>query len=165
MKSKYITPRLLLNELNLSDAKFILELVNSPEWIKFIGDRNINTDKIAKEYIRKIMDDPAISFWTVRTRDQAIPMGIITFIKRDYLDYRDIGFAFLPQYAGQGYAYEATVKVLNDILRDLPYSQVLATTVKENFRSINLLQKLGFQFESRIQNKNEMLLLYSISKD
>ncbi len=165
MKNKYTTPRLLLNEINLSDAEFILELVNTPEWIKFIGNRNINTNKKAGEYVQKIIDDPAIIYWIVRTRDNEIPIGIITLIKRDYLDHHDIGFAFLSQYTKQGYAYEATAEVLKDIIKDSAHSRILATTVKGNSRSIKLLEKLGFQFENQIQYENEMLLVYSVLRN
>jgi RimJ/RimL family protein N-acetyltransferase len=162
VQSSYKTSRLLLNELSISDAEFILELVNTPEWIKFIGDRNINSIKEAGEYIQKIIGNPAINYWVVKMTGQT-PMGIITFIKRDYLDYHDIGFAFLSEYTGQGYAYEATMAVLSDVIKEPAHSRILATTVKENVNSIKLLEKLGFRYEGQIQNGNEMLFIYTIS--
>ena len=33
------TNRLLISKFTLKDAPFFLELVNSPNWIKYIGDR------------------------------------------------------------------------------------------------------------------------------
>jgi len=163
MLNNYTTPRLFLKELSIHDAEFILELVNMPEWKKFIGDRNINNTEEAKKYIQKIIDNPAFKYWVVKITDRQIPIGIITFIKRDYLDYYDIGFSFLSEYTGRGYAYEASEVVLRDLLKDPAYSRILAITMKENINSIKLLEKLGFLFENQVQDANEVLELYGIS--
>jgi RimJ/RimL family protein N-acetyltransferase len=151
MQNNYNTARLILNELSLSDAEFISELVNTPEWIQFIGDRNVRSMEDAIAYIQKILDNPNVHYWVVRTRDREILVGIITFIRRDYLDHPDIGFAFLPRHTKQGYAYEAASAVLNDIKKDSSHSEILATTVKENKNSIRLLEKLSFRLLKKLK--------------
>lgn len=83
-------------------------------------------------------------------------------MKRDYLDDHDIGFAFLPQYAKKGYAYEAVKAVLDLALKHYPV--LLATTISENKNSIALLSKLGLQYERTIKIENEKLLIYSTAK-
>ena len=165
MQNNYETQRLLLNERNVNDAEFILELVNIPEWIKFIGDRNIGSIKDANEYINKITSNPKANFWVVRLKDQQIAIGIITFIKKDYLDFYDIGFAFLTKYTHKGYAYEASIAVLNDAIKNFNYKNILAATIKENSNSIHLLEKLGLNFHKEIENENELLMIYSITSD
>jgi RimJ/RimL family protein N-acetyltransferase len=165
MQNNYNTNRLSLNEILLNDAEFISELVNTPEWIKFIGDRNIRSIADANEYIQKIISNPNTNFWVVRIQDQQIPIGIITFIKRDYLDHYDIGFAFLAKHTKKGYAHEASIAVLNDAIKNANHIQILATTVKENTNSIQLLEKLGLRFYKEIQNENQLLLVYSITAD
>jgi len=165
MQKDYLTNRLILNTLNINDHAFITELVNTPEWIKFIGDRNIRTQEDAKTYIQKTIDNPNVNYWAVKLQGQHTPVGIITFIKRDYLEHYDIGFAFLPQYTNKGYAHEATTAVLNDIINNLTHTHILATTVKENTNSIKLLEKLGLRFEKEIENGNDVLSIYSITAD
>jgi RimJ/RimL family protein N-acetyltransferase len=165
MQNNYSTTRLLLNELNLKDSEFILELVNSPEWERFIGNRNITTKEEAEVYIRRLVDNPNINYWVVKMRDLLIPIGIVTFIKRDFLEHHDIGFAFLAEYTNQGYAYEATEVILNDIIKTSTHTQILATTIKENINSIRLLAKLGFQFSNEIQKDNASLLVYAVATD
>jgi ribosomal-protein-alanine N-acetyltransferase len=165
MQNNYNTNRLSLNEINLNDAEFISELVNTSEWIKFIGDRNIRSIADANEYIQKIISNPNTNFWVVRIQDQQIPIGIITFIKRDYLDHYDIGFAFLAKHTKKGYAHEASIAVLDDAIKNANHKQILATTVKENTNSIQLLEKLGLRFYKEIQNENELLLVYSVTSD
>jgi RimJ/RimL family protein N-acetyltransferase len=165
MQNNYKTHRLLLNEINLNDAPFILKLVNTPEWIKFIGNRNIKTVTEASEYIQKIINNPNTNFWVVSIQDQKKPIGIITFIKREYLDYYDIGFAFLSEHAKNGYAYEASITVLNDVIKNSIHKHILATTVKENTNSIQLLNKLGLHFYKEIEYENELLLVYATTAD
>ena len=163
MHNNYLTERLVLNELSLNDIEFITELVNTAEWIKFIGDKNIRTQEDARAYIQKIIDNPNANYWVVRLLNQNISIGIITFIKRDYLEHYDIGFAFISKYTGKGYAYEATTTVLNDVTKDSNHKHILATTVRENTNSIKLLEKLGFRFKKEIKNGNDLLVIYSIT--
>lgn len=161
MAITYKTERLLLNELCIDDNGFINELVNTQEWIKFIGERNIKTEEDAKCYIQKIMDNPNIRYWVVKLKNENISIGIITFIKRDYLEHHDIGFAFLPKFAKNGYAYEAAISVLNDAMNNKNHHQILATTIKENTTSIKLLEKLGLSFKNELLVGKELLMIYS----
>ncbi|HAK10826.1 MAG TPA: GNAT family N-acetyltransferase, partial [Chitinophagaceae bacterium] len=79
------------------------------------------------------------------------PIGVISFLKRDYLEFFDIGFAFLPEYHGKGYAQEASEAVLKQVMQTPEHHTVQATTLPENEKSIKLLQQLGFHFlEERI---------------
>jgi RimJ/RimL family protein N-acetyltransferase len=70
--------------------------------------------------------------------------------KRDFLDDVDIGYAFLPAYGGQGYAFEAAQGVLAHA-RELGLQRLVATVVPENDASIRLLEKLGLRFERSFQ--------------
>jgi [ribosomal protein S5]-alanine N-acetyltransferase len=162
MIDKITTERLRLDELTLHHDSFILELVNSPGWIQFIGDRHIHSIDNAQEYIRKIMDNPNVQYWIVTIQDTDYAIGIVTLIKRDYLKHHDIGFAFLPQYEKKGYAYESVKAVLNKLIQDSLHTHILGATTKQNHYSIRLLEKLGLKFEEEILIENETLLLYSL---
>jgi ribosomal-protein-alanine N-acetyltransferase len=163
MKKNFATERLILGPLTNKNASFILELLNTPGWLKFIGDRNVKNLKDSRAYIQKIKHLSNVKYWIVYTRDHNTPVGIITFIKRDYLEHPDIGFAFLPGYTKLGYAFEATSAVLNS-LRTVPgVKTILATTIPENINSIALLVKLGFQFEKQITVGELNLHLYKLS--
>ena len=134
-----------------ADAAFMLTLLNEPSWLRFIGDRGVRTIDDARNYI---VQGPAVMYASlgfglciVESKDLACPMGICGLMKRDYLDAVDIGFAFLPAYWGQGYAYEAAAAVLNFAKADLGLKRILATTRVENVASQKLLEKLGLRFE------------------
>jgi len=161
IKDTFETERLVLTKVTLTDASFIRELVNTPGWIKFIGERNVKTIEDAEKYIQKLLLNPNITYLVVKLKLVNTPLGIISFIKRDYLDHYDIGFAFLPQYTNKGYAFEAAKDVLTYALNDLKMPAIVATTLQENTNSIRLLEKLGLHFEKKIVAEKEELLLYS----
>jgi [ribosomal protein S5]-alanine N-acetyltransferase len=162
MQNKLTTARLELSPLELSDSPFIFDLLNTENWIRFIGNRNINSDEDAVNYILKIRDNLDARYKVVRLKDELTPIGVITFIKRHYLDHWDIGFAFLPKYAKKGYAFEATKAVLDEVKNDKSHEFILATTLKDNINSINLLEKLGLKYYKDILIGDDNLMLFSM---
>lgn len=157
-----LTNRLILEPLHLDDAAFILELVNTQGWLQFIGNRNVNDLDDAQNYIQRILNNINVKYWVVRDQKKSLPIGIITFIKRDYLLYHDIGFAFLPQYQQNGYAYEASLAVLKTLQKENAHPHLLATTIPNNVQSIRLLEKLGFRFQEVIEVGNDKLSVYQL---
>jgi RimJ/RimL family protein N-acetyltransferase len=89
---------------------------------------------------------------------------LISFLKRDYLEFFDLGFAFLPEYARQGYAYEASEAVLHRMMQDPKHHTVQATTLPSNQASINLLGKLGFQFQEERIDEDIKFHVFEISR-
>ena len=167
MKTILETARLVLREFTLDDTNFIIELVNTPGWIKFIGDRNIRTEEQAKLYLQngplKSYDQNGFGLSMVELKNEKIPIGMCGIIRRDNLANPDIGFAFLPEYTGKGFAFEianATMKYAKDILK-LPV--IFAITVSHNSSSIKLLKKIGLKFIQPIHfpDNPEELMLYS----
>ena len=159
------TERLLLRQFSITDTTFIIELVNSPGWLAFIGDRNIKTEKEAVEYLRngplKSYEVNGFGLSLVEMKNDMTPIGMCGILKRDSLENPDIGFAFLPEYMGRGFAFEianATMTYAKNILK-LPV--ILAITVPGNKRSIKLLEKMGLKFSRIIsQNIDEQLMLF-----
>ncbi len=154
--------RIIISELKADHSAFILELVNSSGWKEFIGERNVHSTEGAKIYIINILANDNIKYHVISIKSKDIPIGIVTFIKRDYLDHHDIGFAFLPQYSGHGYAHEASKYILELYKSNHPI--ILATTKPDNLKSIKLLEKLGFLYSHDINQSTEddPLLVYQV---
>ncbi|RQO70112.1 N-acetyltransferase [Pedobacter sp. KBW06] len=159
------TDRLFISRMTLDDAEFILELLNTEGWKKFIGDRNVNNKQEAEVYIRKIIDNPNFGYSVVKLKAGGVPIGMVSMIKRDYLDYHDIGFAFLPGYNGKGYAFEAASAVLNHPSTLARHRRILATTLKHNSSSMQLLERLGLVLDKEIKVEGKELFLYDIEVD
>src|SRR5262245_31356408 len=104
------TERLRLRRFSLDDAPLILELLNDPLWIRFIGDRNVRTLEDARGYAKKPIesyDKHGYGLYIVERKAGGELLGMCGLVKRDTLPHADIGFAFLERFRGQGYALEA----------------------------------------------------------
>ena len=134
-------------------------------WLKKGEIDETRTKIIFLRIVQKIMDNPNVIYWVVKSKTENVKIGIITLIKRDYLEHYDIGFAFLSEYTKNGYAYEATIAVINDAIENKNHNQILATTIKENINSIKLLDKLGLTFKNEIKAGNDLLQIYAITRD
>jgi len=149
------TERLLLRQFTTDDAPFIQELVNDPSWLRFIGDRGIRTLEQAQAYILQgpvaSYDQHGFGLYRVSRKADSEPIGMCGLLKRATLDDVDLGFAFLPQYCGQGYAREAATGTLAHARSRLGLSRIVAVTNPGNIRSILLLEQLGFRFERMVR--------------
>lgn len=163
MYANFTTERLSVSPITGGDTAFIKTIVNSPGWLQFIGDRNIHTEADALAYIQKITDSKAYFYNVVRLKDSEIPIGILSFIKRENQRYYDIGFALLPQYEGKGYVFEAASKYLELIIQAGKHEGVIAITQKDNVRSIALLNRLGLKLVKSYQDENPDLRLYALN--
>jgi RimJ/RimL family protein N-acetyltransferase len=145
------TDRLVLRQLSVDDAEFIVDLLNQPSFLRFIGDKGVRTLDDARKYI---LDGPVASYekfgfglYATELKGTRIPIGICGLLKRESLEDVDIGFAFLPQFWKQGYAFESASAVMaytKDVLR---LDRIVAITSPDNDASINVVEKLGLRFE------------------
>ncbi len=160
------TERLTVRELDsASDAEFICTLLNSPKFLKYIGDRGVRTNDEAAAFIenryRQSYRDHGFGLYAVELKDEGTPIGLCGFVRRDTLPGPDIGFAFLPQCEGQGFGYESAAGMMKYGRDVLGFTTVLAITSPDNDVSGRLLEKLGFGFLRIIESNNESLKLFS----
>jgi len=159
---------LLIRRFEPDDAAFILELVNTASWLKYIGNRNVHSEEEALHYLEnhtfRLYRDFGFGSYLVATQDTGHSIGTCGLIKRPELEDVDLGFAFLPEYERQGYGYESARAVMDHAWQDLGISRLVAITLPENEASIKLLIKLGMQFEKEMifGKENELINLYSI---
>ena len=168
MKNIFLeTHRLYLQEFGLDDAEFIIELLNSDGWLKYIGDRNVKTIEEAEAYLlngpMKSYEENGFGLAMVQIKDGRIPIGVCGLIKRNYLDHVDIGYALLPEYWGKGYDYEIADGTVLYAQEHLGIDEILGVTLKENARSISVLNKIGLNFDKHIwvESDNEEVMLFS----
>ena len=177
------TERLTIRELNAAtDAAFVLELLNSPKFIKYIGDRGVRSVEESREFIEnryrqsyrehgfglytvglksgESTDNDTLRAARVSASDTATQIGICGFVKRDTLPGPDLGFAFLPEFEGQGYGFESAAAMMKHGRETLGFTKVLAITSLHNDVSGRLLEKLRFKFERLIDSGDEKLKLF-----
>lgn len=155
-KSKILeTDRLLIRPTNVDDAAFILELLNTPKWISFIGDRKVETIKEAQKYIevKMVPQLQRLGFTnnTVILKDGNEKIGICGLFDREEITGTlELGFAFLPIYERNGYAFESATRLIKFGFEELEINSIRALTAPKNIASQNLLVKLGFDFQGEI---------------
>lgn len=155
MEKKLETKRLTLRWLNFDDAKFILEILNEPSYLKNIGDRGVRNLEDAKQYlINKVFENYkkfGFGYFIVELKDSKIPVGMAGLMKRDWLPDVDIGFAFLEKHFGKGYATESAKAVMDYARKDLGLKRLTGITLPDNIESQKVLQKLGLKFEKMVK--------------
>ena len=161
------TERLTLRRLSIDDAEFILQLLTDPAFFKYVGDKGVRTVPDARDYI---LSGPVASYeqfgfglYAVELKPDGDPIGMCGLLKRESLPDVDIGFALLPRYRSQGYAYEATAAVLAYAREQLGLGRIVAITVPHNAGSIRILEKIGLRFERmvRLSEDAEELQLFA----
>ena len=148
------TERLILRELDAEDAGFMLALLNDADFLRNIGDRGVRTLAQARAYT---LAGPIASYqqhgfglWAVRLAHDPTCIGICGLIRRPTLDDVDIGYAFLPEWRGQGYALEASQACMELGRQRFGLRRIVAITSLDNPASARLLEKIGFRFERLI---------------
>lgn len=162
----YETERLILRPVTTEDAEFFYELVNSEKWLKYIGDRNVKSFEAAENYIKEKMypqyEKGYYNYLVINKLTQE-KMGSCGVYARDNSENApDIGFAFLPDFEGKGYAYEAASKVKELAKEQLNLKKLGGITVEYNHSSRKLLEKLGLKFQKKffMEGDPEELMYY-----
>jgi ribosomal-protein-alanine N-acetyltransferase len=157
------TERLSIAPIHLSDGQFILELLNTGGWLKYIGNRQISNEYAARAYIQNILNSSVYFYHVIRLRTTKEAIGLVTLIYRSTQKFPDIGYALLPAFERQGYALEAVKAYLAHLNGRLTTEKVIAITQPDNQRSICLLERIGLRFAYRFMEDDQELSLYDIS--
>lgn len=149
-----------------SDAEFILDFLNQPSWLEYIGDRGVKNLEDARAYIHNgplsMISQHGVGLYLVELKASKISIGLCGLLKRDALEDIDIGFAFHPDYQGVGYAREAANACVDYAREHIGLERIVAITMPTNKSSIKLLGLLGMQYERdlTIDDSGELLQLF-----
>ena len=163
------TTRLILTEFTIDDAPFVLELLNTPSWLKYIGDRGVKNLQDAQNYTEekliKSYRKNGYGLYLVNLKAKNKPIGMCGLVNREGLEDVDIGFAILPEYERQGFGYESAISVMDYAKNQLNLKRIVGITVPKNKGSIKLLEKIGLHFEKKLDwgEEKEELLLFGCS--
>jgi RimJ/RimL family protein N-acetyltransferase len=134
--------------------------LNDSSWLRFIGDKGVRTLDDARNYIVKgplaMYARSGFGLYLTELKESGIPIGICGLIKRDSLEDVDIGFAFLPRFRSQGYAFESASAAMAYGRDVLGLTRIIAITSADNHGSAKLLAKLGLRFEQMVRLSNDV---------
>ena len=162
------TARLRLRRLTLDDAGLMLAVWNDPAFVRYVGDRGIHAIEEARAELQtgalKLYEEYGYGPYRVGLRPADTAIGICGLFRRDGLAEADIGYAVLPAYCGNGYAYEAASAVLEHARSDLGMRRLIAIISPDNAPSIGLIKKLGLRFERmhRMHDEDDEVCIYGL---
>jgi len=163
------TDRLILTPISLSDASFVIKLVQTKEYIENIGLRDIRTIEDSEMYIQTKMidhfDTHGYGNYLITLKSDKSKIGTVSLYNRPDVEGVDIGFALLPEYFKQGIGFEASSALLEYGKTELKLKEICAFTAKNNVASQRLIEKLGLTFSNTILfgKEQEELLYYKIT--
>ncbi|MCP5061797.1 MAG: GNAT family N-acetyltransferase [Ignavibacteriae bacterium] len=171
MKYKiFETQRLIIKPTEPKDAELIYRILNTPKYFEFVGDRKVTSVEKAKDYIQEKMLPQlkrlGFSNYTLIRKSNNVKIGVCGLYDREGIEGIDIGFALLPEFEGNGFAFESANRLKEAALNDFNIKAINAITSKENIASQNLIEKLGLELvgETKLPDDDEELLLYKINK-
>ena len=139
----------------MRDAAFILELLNDPDFVRYIADRGVRTLEDARRFVEERFVESyrrnGFGLWLVEPKRSGATAGMCGLVRREGLDGVDIGYAFLPALRGMGYAAESAAAVLAYARDALGLKRLLAITSPDNAASGRVLEKTGLKFERMIR--------------
>lgn len=156
------TDRLRLRKVTDSDEDCALyvQMLNQPDWLRYVGDRGVHNLEEARAYIRagalRSFADNGIGPYAIvvddsgSREDGGAGVGVAGLFQRPYLDAPDLGYALVTEAQGKGYALEAARAVVAHAKEVLGLSRLLAIVDPEHVRSAGLLTKLGFTMSGTV---------------
>jgi RimJ/RimL family protein N-acetyltransferase len=141
------TERLRLRQFTPADADFVLDLLNEPDWHRYINDPGVRTREQALVWMEARLFEPyrrlGHGFWAVEALADGELLGLCGLFKRDSLPEVDVGYGFPVQHRGQGYAREAAAACLRHGREVLGLRRILAITAPDNAPSARVLEAIG----------------------
>jgi [ribosomal protein S5]-alanine N-acetyltransferase len=155
------TPRLLLRELQATDAPSMFELDSDPEVHRYLGNRPVLTLTQSQEtiaFVRRQHQANGIGRWAVELKETGEFLGwaglkLIREPMNGHIDFYEVGYRLIRQHWGRGYATEAacaSVAYGFEVLR-LPVLYAIADM--RNLASRAVLAKAGFQHAGEFEHE------------
>jgi len=160
------TERLILRPFTLDDAEAWLPLISLPEIVRYTGDTPATSVAQARERLRTrpLRDYEVHGYGRMAVIEKA-GGRLVGFSGLKYvaeLGEADIGYRFLPECWGKGYATESALPLLGQA-RALGLQRVVGTVHPDNPASSRVLEKLGLRFERLLEPDDDGVgfLLYA----
>jgi ribosomal-protein-alanine N-acetyltransferase len=167
------TPRLLLRQLEISDAEAMFEMDNNPSVHKYLWQNPTQTIEDTLKiiaYVRKQYDDNNIGRFATILKETQEFIGwtgikyINDHVENGNTHFYDYGYRLNEKFWNKGYATEASIAWLDYGFNQMDINEMNAYTHAQNGTSNHILQKVGFDFVEDYPDKDGVIwncLLYT----
>lgn len=172
MKIFVETDRIILRELTLADAASMFKMDSDPEVHKYLGNKPFTNIRESEDNIRFIRDQyvaNGIGRWAVidKESNEFVGWGGLKFITtptNDHIHFYEVGYRFLKEHWGKGYATESAKASLKYAFEEMNLETVYAMAHGENAGSRHALQKSGLKITGHFDHEGIKCDWFEISK-
>jgi ribosomal-protein-alanine N-acetyltransferase len=161
------TERLVLRNVENTDADLIYKLHSDPVVNKFVGRDNSASLQKAKEYtikMQNLIDNNECIYWIIRFQENNDLIGSICLWNFDRENnIVEIGYEMLPEFQGKGLMSEAIQKVTKYAFDEMKAAIITAFPSSDNNNSVAILKKMNFEFEDKKYNNTHENVANSIT--
>lgn len=164
MKIILHTERLYLREMTVADAENAYRLNLDPEVIRYTGDTPFSSVEEARQFLEQYDHYARYGFgrWAVCLRDGGTFLGWCGLKYTEAENEYDIGFRFLWEHWGKGYATEAAKACLHLGFERFGIPEILGHAMTDNTGSIRVLEKIGLQFLRTFEFEGQEGVIYGL---
>ena len=170
MKNPIETERLILRELELSDAEGMFELDSNPNVHLFLGNNPVKHIEESIDMIQNIQKqykDFGIGRWAVvlKETNEFIGWSGIKYITNEinnHKNFYELGYRFIEKHWGKGYASESGKAFVDYAFKDMKVEALYAYADAGNENSRKILEKLGFHFVNSFEYEGEIEVWYEL---
>lgn len=162
------TQRLLIRRFTVDDAEAYWPLVSSPEVLRYVGEPALTSIEAVRDLIesRPLRDYQLYGYGRMACidKDSGRLIGFSGLKYLDDMNETDIGYRFLPEAWGKGYATESAAAILARQSLQFGLRRIIGLVEPENHGSVRVLKKLGLTFERRLADASHGDLdLYAVA--
>lgn len=152
------TSRCQIHRFSESHIQSALPLFTSEQVRAFLGGP-LPLDWAKKRLERWATDESDSRYFAITLSDGSF-IGFIDISPYHEPGIQELSYMFLPEYWGNGYAFETCRAVLQYCASELHLDGVVAETQRDNSRSRALLERLGFTLEQKLERFGSVQCLY-----
>ncbi len=167
------TNRLIMRPFEETDAEGLFLLDSNPEVMKYVGgvvSTEIEQSRQMIEFIQNQYKENGVGRLAIieKSSNTLIGWSGLKYLTKEINGMKNVyelGYRFLPEYWGKGYATETAIAALNYAFNEIKTDVVYAMAVTENTGSNRVLQKLGFEELGTFLDDGDLCYWYKLEKE
>lgn len=164
--------RLILRKLEEADVDRMFLMDSDPEVMKYLGTpvKNIEESREIIRMIQKQYKENGVGRLAVIEKKSGLFIGwsglkLLTIPVNGYVNTLDLGYRYIPEFWGKGYAMEAAKLSLDYGFNELNTDAVYAYADYGNTGSNHILRKLGFEKNGEFMESGVLCFWYELKRE
>jgi [ribosomal protein S5]-alanine N-acetyltransferase len=161
------TERLVVRYFTATDYDNYFGLQGDPRVMKYIRTARTRqeSDTFLTEKILPSSKEDFRGYWAVQLKDSRIFVGCFVIIPMpDDVAKTQMGYSFLPEHWGKGYATEVARHGVTYFYNCTPLEEIYGVTESENIASQKVLTKVGFTYHRSKREEGKELFEFILQR-